>query len=456
MTLIRRVQNAYRAFKAAPTTTQSLGPFKIGRDAPKDWDVTRAITEGYKASEIVNRCVDFRAQAIGSVPWYVEQIDAQGEWERVPGHPLEMLLERPNPAMRRRRLAEYMSKHLDLGGNAIWTMVSATDFTLGRKVPMELWPLNPAGVTAIAGDGAKNKLIAQYRYRLDGYEKVFSADEVIHFLYPDPGNFLWGQGILQALARTVDTQVAAQKWNLSSFSSRAIPDGMVSFDRPINRDDYEQIRKEWESEQAGADNARRVLIMGDGASYEMLSWKPTEMDFIDGLKLNREHIISAFGLMPPVLGFMENATLANLVESRRLVWEDTIIPALDAIADTFNQVLMPLFGDPDQFRVCYDVSKVPALRPDLGAKVTQVKELWTCGTPLNVAIRWSQLDIEDVDGGDIGFVPSTVIPATMAGEMAQQQIRMGDATIENTDANTQATLKPPKDPNKTPKPTLGA
>jgi len=40
----------------------------------------------------------------------------------------------------------------------------------------------------------------------------------------------------------------------------------------------------------------------------------------------------------------------------------------------------------------------------------------------------------------------------MAGDLADQQMRLGDATIDNTEANTQTTLKPPKDPNAKPAP----
>jgi hypothetical protein len=61
-----------------------------------------------------------------------------------------------------------------------------------------------------------------------------------------------------------------------------------------------------------------------------------------------------------------------------------------------------------------------------------------------------------VDGGDIGYIDATKIPLNLAAELAEQQQRMGEATIENTEANTETTLKPvppAKDPNK-PKPAL--
>jgi hypothetical protein len=79
-----------------------------------------------------------------------------------------------------------------------------------------------------------------------------------------------------------------------------------------------------------------------------------------------------------------------------------------------------------------------------------------CGVPLNAALKRLEMDVEDVEGGDVGLVPATWIPLPMVVEMAEQSARMTDATIENTEASTETTLKPvppAKDPNTQPKPT---
>ena len=133
----------------------------------------------------------------------------------------------------------------------------------------------------------------------------------------------------------------------------------------------------------------------------MVSWKPTDMDFINSLKHQRESIASAYGVPLPMLGIYEDATLANLEGSRRLFWEDTILPLLEAIRATINRVLVPRFGNRGELRVSYDTSGVPALRQDFGAKCEQYARLVEAGVSPNAARKRLEMDLEDEPGGDI-------------------------------------------------------
>jgi HK97 family phage portal protein len=440
--------------KMAPPAAHTVGSYRMGRPLDKEWDSARAVKEGYKVNEVVHACVTRRAQAVASVPWYVEAPADDYEWERIPNHPLEQLLDYPNPNMSRQDLFSRLVMHLDLGGNGLWQVVNATSLRgpMG-SVPVELWPVDPSPVKPIPDQA---RFISGYEYWRDGDRKLIDAAQVVHFMLADPANPYWGTSPLQALAKAVDTQVAAMSWNLQALFNRAVPDGMISFDRPLNREEWEQAREEVRKEIAGEGNARRMLILGSGAKYEMVSWKPTEMDFIASLKHYREAIASAYGVPLPMISIYEDATLANLEGSRRIFWEDTVISVLDAIKATLNRTLVPRFAERGQLRLCYDVSAVPALREDFGAKVQQLKDMVGCGVPLNAALKRLEMDVEDVEGGDVGLVPATWIPLPMVVEMAEQSARMTDATIENTEASTETTLKPvppAKDPNTQPKPT---
>jgi HK97 family phage portal protein len=443
-----------RLFKTAPPAAHTVGNWRMGRPLDKEWDSARAVKEGFKVNEVVFACVRRRAQAIASVPWYVEQRADDYEWERVPEHPIEQLLEYPNPNMSRIDLFDRLIHHLDLAGNGLWQTVDATSLRgpMG-KVPVELWPVDPGPIKAIPD---QSRFIAGYEYWRDGERKYIDAAKILHFMYSDPANPYWGTSPLQALAKAVDTQVAAMSWNLQALFNRAVPDGLMSFDRPLNREEWEQAQNEIRLSLSGEQNARRMLVLGSGAKYEMLSWTPTELDFIASLKHYREAIASAYGVPLPMISVYEDTTLANLEASRQLFWEDTVIPMLDAIKATLNRVLVPRFAERGTIRLCYDVSAVPALREDFGGKVEQLKSMVGVGVPLNVALKRLEMDIEDVEGGDVGMVPATWIPLPMAAELAEQQMRQGEADIEATEAGTETTLKPvppAKDPNKQPKPT---
>ena len=450
-------QRLVRSLKRAPTTSQLLGPWQNNRPQAKEWDEAKAVKEGFKLNPYVYACIDLLAVNAASIPWKAMTRSGAGEdWEPEPGHPLEDLIEFPNAKMSRQDLIERLIQHLQTGGNGLWSMTMVTSLREGRKFPGELWPIPPEGIRPVP---ERESFIRGYEYIKDGIwirDPLIPAEEVLHFMRNDPSNPYWGMGPLQAAASAVDTDVQASRWNRITFANRAVPDGVFSIDRPLSREEWELAREEVRKNYAGADNARTPWVLGNGAKWEMMSWKPTELDFIEGRKFTREEICAAFHVPPPMVEVMENATLANLGDSRKKLWTDGVIPLLDNVKGVLNRVLVPMFGDRRTLMLDYDLSGVEVLRADMKSKGEVLKLFTGCGIPLNVAVELLDLDIEPVEGGDIGLVPSTMIPLTHVSDIAEQTLRMGDAQIDNTDANTQTTLKPPKDPNAKPAPPKAA
>jgi HK97 family phage portal protein len=444
------LDRAARQVKRAPTTSQLLAPWQTNRPMDKEWDSDRAIREGFKVNPWVYRCVQIRAESAASLPWRVMVRSKPGdEWTPEPGHPLETLLEYPNPQMTRQDLIEALVQHLDLGGNGIWTMIFGTSLRRASKIPVEFWPVNPGPIKPVRD---RVKFISEYEYWRDGVRIAIPAEDVIHFKYTDPANPYWGMGRLQAAAMVVDTDVAASSWNKMSYLTRAIPDMVFTFDRTLDREEWETAREEIRKNYTGS---RQPWVMGNNSKVEMLSWKPTEMDFIESRKMTRQEICAAFGVSLVVLGIGEDATLANAAEYHKAFWKQGVIPTMDGIKGVLNRVLVPFFGDRETLMLDYDTSAVTELRPDMKAKGEVLKLFTDQGIPLNAAIEELDLDFEPVDGGDIGYIDATKIPLNLAAELAEQQQRMGEATIENTEASTEPTLKPvppAKDPNKPTKP----
>jgi HK97 family phage portal protein len=427
------------------SAAQLLPSYKVGQPMDKEWDVDRALRDGYRACSTVFSCIDRRAKAIAALPWYVEQKMGDDEYERVVGHPLEYLLNvQPNEFMTRHAMFTRIVEHLDIDGNAI-----VTKLMVGSEVK-ELWPLQTRPLRVIP---SRAKFIEAYEYRDGEVIRRIPSEAVIHFMIQDPGNPYWGMAPMRAASKEIDTAVQAIAWNRKIFDTNIRPDLLFTINAPLNREQAEQAAHEIESLYAGAENAHRPIVVGNGATAEVINWKPTEMDYTESLHYYREQIAQVYGVPLPVLGILESATLANLQDSRRIFWEDTILPLADNIKAGLNQSLL----EPDgEFRICYDTSGIPALREDMTAKTTQLKDMVGVGVPLNEALKRLEMDIEDVEGGDIGFIPATWVPLPQAVDMAEQQLRMGDATIDNTEASTETTLKPvppAKDPNK-PKPAV--
>ena len=330
-----------------------------------NWNTERAIQYGYKSSAAVYSCVNLLSKSASSVPWHVYKKNSQGSWEIIPNHPLELLISKPNPFMSRKDLIERITLHLYLGGNSILSKVRA------NNIVAELWPLPPDAMKVVP---SQKDFISHYEYRANGIVHRIETRDIIHNKFIDPSNMFWGMAPLEAGAKQIDTDTSALEWNKVSLQNRAITDGVFSFDNPLTKEQWEEARRMVREQYSGPENARTPWVLGANAKWQPLSLSPQEMDFIESRKFTREEICSIFGVPPVMIGYYENATLANIETGRKIFWQDTLIPYLEDLKNCFNLALTSEFGG--EIEISYDVSMVDALQENLTDKINNARTLW--------------------------------------------------------------------------------
>jgi HK97 family phage portal protein len=385
-----------------------LAPGRHNSPIWTDWNTDAAITDGFKASVWVYRCVRKLMDAAAAAPMVAYVKGAKG-WKPDHDHEMTALLEHPNPHMTRAQLVETMTAQMQLGGNTVlWKNLVRN----GTKL-QELWPFDVRYLKPIP---VEQRWIGAYEYTIDGVARRIPAEECAHALFVHPGEPFWGISPLQAAAKVVDTDVEAVGWNKTSFQNRAVPAGVLTMAQPISEDQREEIVERLKDHFVGAANARRPAVLGNGTTYQAIGLTPVEMDFIESRKWGVQEIAAAFGVPLPVLGILSDATFANYEIARRIFWEDTVAPFLKSLADALGRSLVPHFGDPRTLAVGFDLTDIAALRDDYGKKVDQLEKLVRSGVPINAAIEKLEMDLKPVEGGDQGFIPATMVPVTLAGQ----------------------------------------
>lgn len=460
--------------KAADAYEAAMVRGSLGKD-PKwnvaRWSTEKAISDGYEASEWVRICIDRIAQPASTVPWRVstfasDRAKANYEYERksvplsemsdfhrsikakelrpAPGHPLEMLLEgggTVEPYFSRQELIERITQHLLLGGNGLWKKVRA------GGVPVELFPLGPDLTRPVPAE-QRGKLISHYerklgtkdrRRREPDVEKI-PVEDVIHVMLPDPSNLLWGCSPLMAAARVVDTDVEAINWNKVSLQNRAVYDTVVTFNKNLSVQEWQEARRQLREQHQGAKSAYSPWVLGNDAKVDRVSLTPVEMDFILGRKMNRESICGIFGVPLPVAGILSDTSQANPDVYWKQHWISTVLPYLDRLMAVLNRSLAREFGK--NVLLWYDTSNVDALRENFHEKVRSSKQLWSEGVPFDIINQYLRMGFpEHIPGGEMGYYPASVlshreiqlrIQAMEAGIKTQEE--QGDAGGGNTEA----------------------
>jgi HK97 family phage portal protein len=385
--------------------------YDVGNPIWKDWSTRTANREGLKSSAWVYSSVRKLATAAASIPWLVER-RVGDKWVPVDDHPIEILLRQPNEFMTGVDLFERATMHLNLGGNAIWHLVIA------RGMPVEIWPLQPDFITPIPGS---RKFIRSYRYEIESMDPVtISQQEILHFKFTDPSNPMWGLSPLQAVARVVDTDVEAVRWNKLSLESRAVPDGVFMVNDPhATPQNWEEARRQVQSRYLDKGREPWVLFNVD---YKQMSLTPVEMDFLDSRKFTREEIASVFGVLPILIGAIEGTTYNNIQTAKRIFWEDTIIPYLNGVRGVLNLNLLPFFDPtandsrtPNRFRIVYDTSNTSALQDNLAKKIKNAKLLFDMGIHMREINQRLELGFQDDEIPDSAI--RTIESVNAAGEV---------------------------------------
>lgn len=388
--------------KAKSNNIRMLGPFaslisvhQNNKPIWNSWDFENAVKDGYKTCAWVYACATKKAKAVSSIPWKVKQRTRRGGLKELPGHELELLMQRPNPYIDGSDMIERMIYHLEFGGNALLQKVRAQ----GR--PKELWPLGPAGVRPVPN---RENFISHYEYYIGGKkEPDIKPIDIIHAMHIDPSNLFWGMAPILAAAYAVDTDIEGMDWQKVSLQNRTVPDGVFSFKEPITPDQHADALA-----KIKAKPAREPFVLGYGATWQQMGMTPVEMDFIESRKFTLMQICAVEGV-PQILIIYDDPSLNNIREAKKVFWEDTLIPLLDDLKSCFNNSLAPEFGD--NIILDYDISGVEALRDTFDKMVETGKTLWSMGVPFEQINSKLELGFEEFEGWDRSYLPTNLLPA---------------------------------------------
>lgn len=363
---------------------------KMGMPVYTNWTVQKAVKDGYKVNGWVFRSVYLIAKAVSQVRWAVADKDG----EPVEGHYLADVFKKPNPHISRQDMMELVTAWLELAGNSYLLKTKAG----GRT--RELWPASPDRLAPVPAKQLDEWLQG---YDLDNKGRVkFSPEQIVHHKFFNPANPLIGIAPLEAAARAVDVDNEQQNWNKSAMQNRGVVDGVFSFDRPFeNQSDADAISARLNEKIAGAENARRIHVVGSNAKYTRIGLNAAEMDFTESRKFNREEIFIVFGIPPVYAGVTDAATMNNYKVSELIFWFQTVIPLLDDLKDTFNRS----FDDElDGNSIVYDLSKVRALREAMLDWVKTAKDLFEMGVPFEQLNKVFEFGFEAFPGWNLSNV----------------------------------------------------
>lgn len=354
---------AKRADARPPEIKQSVAQTlvamsSLGRPVWTARDDAALVREGFSRNPVAYRCVRMIAEAAASAPLVVF---VDGERAAV-DHPLQKLLDRPNPEQSGADLMEAFFGALQTSGNAY---LEAAGDGAGEGPPNELYALRPDRMQAIPGPRGWPDA---YQYQVNGRtaQLVRQPDgflPVLHLKLYNPTDDYYGFSPLQAAAFAVDIHNASSAWNKALLDNAARPSGALTYANSTTSDrmsveQFDRLRDELLEMHTGSAAAGRPLLLEGGLDWKPMSLTPSEMDFIEGKHVAAREIALAFGVPPQLLGIPGDATYNTYKEANAAFWRSAVVPLATKAARALTGWLGGKF---DGAAVAVDLDQAPAL-----------------------------------------------------------------------------------------------
>lgn len=357
-------------------------------------DFRTLATQSFERNATVYGCVSTIAQACATVPWVLYEfgktkssvkrrqqsaatyrkgmVRAEDsvkfpflrkamEQTEVTEHPVLRLLERPNPSQSQTAYVEQLLSYLLISGNA-YEHALAPESGPRQGQPMELWNHRPDRMEILASKDSEN-IIAGYRYKVgSNTSEPWAPESMIHHKFFNPTDDFYGMSPLMAATRAWQTENLGADWNYSLLNNGTRTSGALVIPTTLGDDAFERLKGEITASYVGAGNAGRPMTLEGGVKWEPMGLSPMEMDFLAGMRDAAIRICRVYHLAPEIIGVPDAKTYNSLAEARKAMWQEAALPLLDRLRDSYNQRIVPAFGD--RIFLDYDRDQIDAIQED--------------------------------------------------------------------------------------------
>ena len=322
--------------------------------------------EGTGNSAVV-ACLNVLATSFAEPPLKVYK-NNQGDKNVLDSHPVEQLLQRPNPFTSGSLLSHYIVTAVNASGDAYLLKIRNSS---GRVI--QLIPMMPDRVTP---RGTEDELITHYEYygssKHMGEFVVLKKQDLVHIRQGiDPNNHRRGFAPLKSVLRELLGDEAAGQYATALLHNMAVPGVILAPKDDSNggpsRDEAEAIAKMYKSKFGGSNRGAPMVLTGP-MDVKTVSFSPDQMDLKELRRLPEERVSAVLGVPAILAGLgagLDAATYNNTKELREFFTEQKLIPMWKTVANELtHQLLLSDFTNDQTISCQYELDSVRALASD--------------------------------------------------------------------------------------------
>jgi len=391
---------------------------------------------------------DLVAMKLSSQPMRVmrgEVVDGKFIKKPAEGHPLQELIENPNPFQSYASWMYCMIVDLVLMGNGVLWYASSSNYLMLLPAETVMLDFSRDGkllsynVSEIASDGGAT----------GARQTKFAVEDVVHLRRPNPSSLLWGLSPFIPGRKSVLFNRYSQDYLNSFYQKGAMPGFALEMGAEANERVAMRLLRSFENAYTGRKNMRRTLVLPKGVALKEVSHTLANQDLATYIDLNREDIINLLKVPKHELSLQSAGSLGSEEAKSALknFWEATLIPMARIIEGELSKFFRRRgqLEDSNTF-LEFDLSKVEALQEDVANKATIAEKMLKTHT-LN-EVRKIFYELPPVEGGDVvqgftapmpGGYPTFSLSLPAPAQTALPPIVVESVVVEDRDATATGT-----------------
>lgn len=216
------------------------------------------------------------------------------------GHPLRTVLtDSPNGWQTPAEFRKMLTGHAINKGDGFALKITSA----GRVIA--LWPLDdPDRMEIVQNDD----MSLSYTFTTRKGRKVrLQQSELLH-LRGFSVDGIRGIGVLRAAREALGESMSQQSAGGRMLKNGVLAGGAVKTPQALSDEAYARLKADLDSNNAGPENAGKLLILEDGLDYATNMFSAADQQFLEGRRFSRTDIAMFYGVPPFLLGDTEKST----------------------------------------------------------------------------------------------------------------------------------------------------
>jgi len=414
------------------------------------------IKKGYMFNSTVYSIVNLIAKTASNIPFQVYEVKNQNELKKykamtsglmngnilhksllqrkhalaeLDNTDLHKLLERPNPAQSYSSWIQEIIAFGKLTGNRYVYGIKPESGPNQNKW-QELYIL-PSQSVEINSNGIFEP-VSGYSLDYSGQYKI-DAEDICHIkdfnpYYDGTGSHLYGMSPLKAGLRSLDTNNEAVTTGVKYLQNQTSRGVLMSDEGDLNEVQAQQLKDKFRQQYQGSDNAGDIIITPKKLSWVNFGLNATDVSLIQQYNASIKDLCNIYQVPVQLLNNTDTSTYNNMIEAKKSLYQNAVIPELNKIKDELNRWLVPAFGE--NLYLDFDYSNIAELQEEMDSVVKQMGSAWwTTPNEKRQAMNYG-VDEENEEMNDY-YIPANLMP--LSNDVIEEEIKSINIDYNNFD-----------------------